>query len=343
MGWTDADSKWVYMNRSRFNLRTDNKASQRRLVISPFYMDIYPVTARCYARFRRIRRPGRSNHPVNNVNWHDARAFAKWVGGDLPTDAQWERAARGDRNCRYPWGDQPPDETRANFEGRYGDTTPVGQFAPNPFGLYDMAGNVYDWCLDWYSYDYVKTAPVRDPAGPENGTHKILRGASYGRWADDDQALVHCAFKHKWEPNESSAVWGFRCVINLHPDFTTTDEPSAPERLLGFNLGTETFAHEEVDQRKLETPADTKAYFRGLAEVWGSVNTLVLDFWEVTCWEPENTRGLSLDFVSEALLGLQREAARRRCRLIVANPRPSVRKLLNKTQLDRVLEIQPPS
>lgn len=224
MGWSAADVDWVARNKPRFQIDITDALPQHRVILLPYYMDVHPVTRSRYghsprAKPRRWRRVHQADHPVTNVTWHDAAAYADGVGATLPTEAQWERAARGGQESRYPWGDEPPDRTRANFGGYFGSTTRVGCFAPNPFGLYDMAGNVYEWCQDWYWLWYYLESPVREPAGPPSGATKVLRGASYGRWADDDAALLHVAFRHAWAPDEASPYWGFRCVLPLHaPD-----------------------------------------------------------------------------------------------------------------------------
>lgn len=224
MGWTEADCRWVERNTARFNIRADHPGGeyQHRVVLSPYYIDVHQVTDDWYRQLQPgltggLLRTFRGNHPVTRVSWHHAMAYANGVGATLPTEARWEYAARGGRNCRYPWGDDPPDDSRANFHGGFGGTTPVDRFPKNPFGLRDMAGNVYDWCLDWYSHDYYDESSLRDPTGPTAGSKKILRGASCMRWAEDDSALVHVAFRHQWEPGASSGCWGFRCVVSVFP------------------------------------------------------------------------------------------------------------------------------
>jgi formylglycine-generating enzyme required for sulfatase activity len=124
----------------------------------------------------------RMNHPVVHVCWKDAAAYAKWAGKRLPTEAEWEFAARGGLAGKiYAWGDEPPGEGgkwRCNIwqgefphENTLGDgyvrTAPVKSYPPNAFGLYDMAGNVWEWCADWYTPDYYLTSPVRNPKGPD--------------------------------------------------------------------------------------------------------------------------------------------------------------------------------
>lgn len=136
---------------------------------------------------------GRGDHPVVHVSWLDAMAFCEWSDTRLPTEAEWERAARGGRSGHhFPWGDErePDGAHRMNvFQGTFpsadaGDdgwvgTAPVGSFDPNDFGLYDMTGNVWEWCADWFDPRYYSHSPRRSPAGPPQGTSRVTRGGSY--------------------------------------------------------------------------------------------------------------------------------------------------------------------
>ncbi|MBO6576166.1 MAG: formylglycine-generating enzyme family protein [Rhodothermales bacterium] len=145
---------------------------------------------------------GRMDHPVVHVSWNDAVAFAEWHGARLPTEAEWEYAARAGSSDRFQWGNRDPEPTDANvWQGPFPEhnevldgfsaTAPVGQFPANGFGLYDMAGNVWEWTADWYHPRYYATSPASNPAGPSTGTSRVLRGGSF---------LCHKAYCESYRP-----------------------------------------------------------------------------------------------------------------------------------------------
>jgi formylglycine-generating enzyme len=176
---------------------------------------------------------GREDHPVVHVCWDDARAYARWAGKRLPTEAEWEYAARGGlERKRYVWGDEfrPAEEWRANtWQGRfplqntaadgYPTTAPAGSFPPNGFGLYDVAGNVWEWCADWYRPDAYAHAVSHNPRGPESSfdpdepdvPKRVMRGGSF-MCSDEYCGRYRPGSRGKGAPDSGASHVGFRCA-----------------------------------------------------------------------------------------------------------------------------------
>jgi len=174
---------------------------------------------------------GRGRHPVVQVSWEDAQAYCRWRGVRLPSEAEWEHAARGGLvQQRFAWGDElepggehrmnvwqgdfPAENTRA--DGWYG-TAPVDAFPPNGFGLHNVSGNVWEWCADWFAPEYYASSASTDPTGPDAGTHRVMRGGSY---------LCHASYCNRYRvgarsantPDSSTGNLGFRCVADAQPE-----------------------------------------------------------------------------------------------------------------------------
>jgi formylglycine-generating enzyme required for sulfatase activity len=182
------------------------------------------------ATWRRPQGPGSDfaawqNHPVVHVSWNDARAYCDWSGTRLPTEAEWEYAARGGlERRRYPWGDElaPGGREMLNIwqgvfptvnTGRHRGTAPVTSYSPNGFGLFNTVGNVWEWCADWFSADFHRDGPRQDPAGPPAGTARVMRGGSH---------MCHESYCNRYRvgarssntPDSSTGNIGFRIAAN---------------------------------------------------------------------------------------------------------------------------------
>jgi formylglycine-generating enzyme required for sulfatase activity len=199
---------------------------EHRVYVDAFLMDKYLVTVGQYARFldsASLDAPpdwtimNRSQHqmrPVANVDWEEANAYCVWAGKRLPTEAEWEKAARGTDGRTYPWGNEHPTKFYANVSNEHwnnhGALTPVGTFeeGKSPYGIYDMAGNVWEWVSDWYDQDYYKTSPSQNPAGPHKGAHKVIRGGSWGSNPDG----LRSAERETHLPSFRGSGTGFRCA-----------------------------------------------------------------------------------------------------------------------------------
>lgn len=169
---------------------------------------------------------GREEHPVVHVSWNDASAYARWSGQRLPTEAEWEYAARGGLEQKlYPWGDKlrPDGQHRCNIwqgefpnldtaDDGYAGTSPVDAYPPNNFGFYSITGNAWEWCSDWFSPDFHRDGPRQDPTGPPVGTGRVMKGGSF---------LCHKSYCNRYRvgartsntPDSSSSNIGFRCAL----------------------------------------------------------------------------------------------------------------------------------
>lgn len=202
-----------------------HEGPNQQVTISPFRMGVYPVTVGQYRIF--VEKTGYApsplmddpqfggrEHPIVGVSFHDAMAYAKWVGGDLPTEAQWEYAAKGgEKFPLFPWGEQPPSAERANIDGVSTITSPVDSclMGKNPFGLFDLCGNVWEWCKDSWNpgfYGTLKRGDV-DPFCDKPEGNRVLRGGAFDSFAMQGR----CANRFSAPPEQKSRSIGFRVVF----------------------------------------------------------------------------------------------------------------------------------
>jgi formylglycine-generating enzyme required for sulfatase activity len=223
----------VYIPEGEFLMGTDNpdyltSAPAHKVYLDSYWIDKTEVTNAMYALCVQagkcldpLAAPGLNlyfgkseyaNDPVIYVTWYDAQEYCKWAGRRLPTEAEWEKAARGTDGRRYPWGDMSPDMEYLNFDGNIGHPIAADRYllGASPYGILNMAGNVREWVSDWYSPVYYRNLPYANPRGPkiEVGTLKALRGSSF----DDNspESSIFARFAH--DPTSPGRNRGFRCA-----------------------------------------------------------------------------------------------------------------------------------
>ncbi|NIQ03435.1 MAG: SUMF1/EgtB/PvdO family nonheme iron enzyme [Nitrospinaceae bacterium] len=208
----------------------DDQKPEHFVYTSAFFIDKYEVSNAEYTKFINATgyakpkyweddRFNQPNQPVVGVSWFDAMAYARWKGRRLPTEAEWEKAARGNDGRPYPWGEKWAKGFKLYFVNVYGTedkfefTAPVNYYGggASPFGALNMAGNVWEWCLDWYDEKYYQVSPELNPEGPEARQMKVLRG---GSWINNIDG-VRVTNRSRNFPETRNNIYGFRTLLPL--------------------------------------------------------------------------------------------------------------------------------
>ena len=226
--WMPDELSWVERD------RLDDRPSHL-VYVDAFFLDKFEVTNEDYAVFVADTKRAAPYHwkggkpseaqlkkPVYNVNYADAANYCTWAGKRLPTEAEWERAARGNREkTLYPWGDDlgargrgapPAAPQKLAHYGFPNGPAAVGSYPPNDFGLHDMVGNVWEWVADWYERNYYSRSPDKNPQGPASGAYRVVRGSS---WSDNDERMLGVHYRNYVEPDVRTPTIGFRCAVRL--------------------------------------------------------------------------------------------------------------------------------
>ncbi len=250
-----------------------------RVVLDAFYIDKYEASNKRYGEFVKAtghaapaywdnHRLNKPEQPVVGVNWYDAKEFCEWEGKRLPTEAEWEKAAKGpEGDNHYPWGHKF-DPKKVNYGQRIGTTTAVDAFpeGASGYGVFNMAGNVFEWVADWYDPNYFKASPALNPQGPEKGYKwgsmgemKVLRG---GSWIAPELSLhtTH-RFWNRPENNSYGVGLGFRCAKNVPEKLIEQSREAYIQTLI--SMGAEKYADAMVSiEQALKVDPTNREYLQ---------------------------------------------------------------------------------
>ncbi|MBI4388622.1 MAG: SUMF1/EgtB/PvdO family nonheme iron enzyme [Nitrospinae bacterium] len=202
------------------------EAPEHKVCLSPFCLDKFEVNQRLFQEVMGYN-PSESrddSKPVENVTWIEADAYCRKLGKRLPSEAEWELAARGGSRSGYPWGTEMDGSYGWYAKNSSGTTHPAGRKKPNALGFHDMNGNVWEWVADWYRAEYFETlaqpsTPETNPQGPPTGQFILIRGGSF----EDDPFFLRSSARYWYEPTIKNRALGFRCAANK-------PQPGEPER-----------------------------------------------------------------------------------------------------------------
>ena len=207
------------------NARTERHPLEHKVFVSEFLIDKTPVTWAQYKQFAGTTLTPlpphepywgiHDDHPAVFVTWEEAKLYCEWAGARLPTEAEFEKAARGTDGRMYPWGDEDPTPERAVFRRNWGhlatDSVTARPGGASPYGLLETGGNVWEWCEDWYAENYYEVSPRRDPKGPSSGTAHVVRGGSW----DSRPDVLSCSCRNWGHQGYREGDFGFRCAMDL--------------------------------------------------------------------------------------------------------------------------------
>ena len=185
-----------------------------KVCLDGFYIDPYEVTQKKWDAIMKMNRSvfHHPEQPITHIYWREARSYCHKVGKRLPTEAEWEYAARAGSKTKYPWGDEIDDDYLWYAGNSPREIPHVGKKKPNAWGLYDMMGNVWEWVEDWLSHDYYKNSPVKNPKGPARKSFRVIRG---GSWMIDEQ-YTRVTARHGGMSDPTLSYWvGVRCAKSL--------------------------------------------------------------------------------------------------------------------------------
>lgn len=220
------ETEIVFIPGGEFLMGSDLRSEERpphTVYVDAFYIDKYEVTKEMFRKY--IESTGYSwnrssfvpaDFPIANISWEEAAAYAEWIGKRLPTEAEWEKAAKGTDNRMYPWGNKwvAGNCNVHSLADHHRGLAPVGSFERGKsfYGVCDLAGNVWEWCCDWFNKTYYQEGKNNNPRGPDHGKRKVLRG---GGWSDIHykRDVTRCSARVGAAPGTSASYIGFRCVI----------------------------------------------------------------------------------------------------------------------------------